>query len=129
MARVDARYASVLYRCEPCGFRLAPKRSAHELRELYVEEYFEEYGGADYREDEAGRQWESQLRREWIAKHKSSGRVLEIGAAAGYFLDEMRKSGYEVHGVEPAAGIAEGAINLRLGHPRWFCRGRGAAAR
>ena len=35
-----------------------------------------------------------------IKKFKKRGSMLEIGAGAGYFLDESKKEGFEVYGIE-----------------------------
>jgi hypothetical protein len=35
-----------------------------------------------------------------IQRYQSSGKLLEIGAGAGYFLDEARKRGFDCHGIE-----------------------------
>ena len=47
-----------------------------------------------------------------IQRHKGEGSLLEIGAGAGYFLDEARKKGFDVFGIEinkvGADFIAEG---------------------
>lgn len=36
-----------------------------------------------------------------VSKHRSNGNLLEIGAGGGYFLEEARKKGYLVFGIEP----------------------------
>ena len=36
-----------------------------------------------------------------IKRHASTGTLLEIGPGAGYFLDEVRKAGFDVYGIEP----------------------------
>lgn len=35
-----------------------------------------------------------------IKKHKKEGRILDIGCAAGFFLNQARKRGFKTHGVE-----------------------------
>ena len=39
----------------------------------------------------------------------ASGRLLEIGAASGYFLDAAQKAGFSVSGIEPVTEVAEQA--------------------
>jgi SAM-dependent methyltransferase len=96
-----------LYRCPSCGFLFEPPRDATELKELYGDEYFDEFHGGDpYEEDEAQRRYEARLRVELVERHLGGGRILEIGAAAGHFLDEARKAGFEGIGIEPAPGVA-----------------------
>lgn len=36
-----------------------------------------------------------------VRRHTDGGSLLEIGAGAGYFLDEARKQGFNVFGIEP----------------------------
>jgi SAM-dependent methyltransferase len=99
--------AERLYRCPSCGLLFAPFQSAEELRELYDSEYFEDYAaGESYDEDEEQRRYEARIRVAMLRRHVEHGRVLEIGAASGYFLDEARKAGFEVAGVEPGADVA-----------------------
>jgi SAM-dependent methyltransferase len=105
----DPQYAdTTLSRCSQCGFLFDAGHSAEELQELYGDDYFEAYsGGGDYAEAEEQRRTEARKRIEWLKQYKQSGSVFEVGAASGFFLDEARKAGYEVAGVEPAPGVAE----------------------
>lgn len=113
-ARVDEQYRAVeLYRCERCGFLFAPGRSADELQEIYTDEYFEQYpGGESYIEDETQRRYEAEQRLNWVEQFVPGGRMLEIGAANGLFLASARDRGFEVYGIEPAAGLAARAREL-----------------
>jgi SAM-dependent methyltransferase len=110
-ANLDGDYAPAkLYRCGSCGFLFSPLRTTDELRELYDAEYFEEYtGGESYEQDEAQRRYESKLRVEWVRGFQEPGRLLEIGAASGYFLEAARDAGFSVLGIEPVAETAERA--------------------
>ena len=121
-APVDEDYRSVsLHRCADCGFLFAPERSPEQLEELYSDEYFEDFHGTGSYADEAvQRRFEAEHRIDWVTKYRSSGRLLEIGAANGVFLDAARKVGFEVTGVEPAPGYAAKAreefdIDVRAG--------------
>lgn len=121
-ATIDPKYRSVaLRRCSSCGFLFAPDRQEADLRPLYDEEYFESYsGGEAYDEDEAQRRYEARCRVTLLRRFCTGGRLLEIGAAAGYFLREASESGFDVVGIEPVAGVAERArerlgIDIRLG--------------
>lgn len=110
-ARTDEQYRSVsFYRCDSCGFLFAPERSETELHEIYTDNYFVKYAGEDsYSEDEVQRRYEARSRLSWIKGKVSKGRLMEVGAANGTFLDEARSGGFEVFGIEPAAGLAEQA--------------------
>ena len=43
----------------------------------------------------------SQIKVDWLAKHISHGRLLEVGCGMGHFLAEARGRGFEVAGMEP----------------------------
>lgn len=109
-ASEDPVYAGTpLVRCADCGFLFDSGHSAEELQELYGDSYFEDYPQAEggYSDDEAQRRMEATKRLEWIARWKQSGRLFEVGAAAGFFLDEARKVGFEVSGVEPGPTVSQ----------------------
>src|SRR5215210_3162955 len=87
----EAYRAAGLYRCSACRFLFDPFRRTDALKELYTEDYFEEYGGGDpYEADEVQRRFEAKLRIEWLAGFCRSGSLLEVGCATGYFLDAAR---------------------------------------
>jgi SAM-dependent methyltransferase len=106
---VDPEYANTpLIRCTQCGFLFSPQRSAEELQALYADSYFETYAGhGDYASDPAQRRHEARRRLEWIAEWAPPpGNLLEIGSAAGFFLDEARSDGYTVAGIEPGEAVS-----------------------
>lgn len=95
-----------LVRCRACGHRYTdPVPTDGELTRMYADEYFDD-GGAwvcgfwsgSYVSNEVNLRREARgvLRR--LPAH--GGRLLEIGAAGGYFLDEARTAGYDVLGIE-----------------------------
>jgi SAM-dependent methyltransferase len=89
---------SRLLRCRACDFAFLP--GAHNGR-LYNDEFFANYEGHDYRAAERARRFESRRRLDLLGRHlPSPARLLEIGGAAGFFLDEARRRGYEGAGVE-----------------------------
>jgi len=107
-ARASEDYAAAgLLRCPVCELLFDPRRGAQELRDLYDESYFEDYGDVASYTGEAGhRRRESARRVRWLRRHGARGRLLEIGAAAGYFLEAARTAGFEVVGVEPSEAMA-----------------------
>jgi SAM-dependent methyltransferase len=99
-----------LYRCPACGLLFAPFETPDSLEELYGDAYFEEYAaGEAYDEDEAQRRYEARIRVALVQEYAATGRLLEIGTASGYFLDEARAAGFAVQGVEPGAAMASRA--------------------
>lgn len=96
--------SSPILRCHTCGlvFEAAHGGTAH----LYDDEYFHGSGYSNYPERE--RQWrrEARARLRWIQRVGAGRRLLEVGSAAGFFLDEARKRGLEGLGVEVATGMA-----------------------
>jgi SAM-dependent methyltransferase len=110
-AHLDGSYTPAeLYRCPACGFLFSALRTTDELRELYDAEYFDDYtGGESYEQDAAQRRYESRLRVELVRRYCESGRLLEIGAASGYFLEAAKAAGFSVLGIEPVAEVAERA--------------------
>jgi 2-polyprenyl-3-methyl-5-hydroxy-6-metoxy-1,4-benzoquinol methylase len=87
---------------------LQPGRDAAELRDLYDEEYFDEFDLTG-RDTKADRGFEAAVRVRLIRCYRDSGRLLEIGAAAGHFLNAARAAGFDPLGIEPSEAIAEAA--------------------
>jgi hypothetical protein len=85
-----------------------------ELEEIYAPEYFKYSpeapadGYADYFGD-AGRHRETARRRlSLIDRFASSrGRLLDVGAAAGFFVDEAVRVGWEAEGIDIAPQVVE----------------------
>lgn len=92
-------HLEILQRCPACGFVTARPDAPVDARRLYEGDYFtgEEY--LDYRADEPFFRRNFRKRLAQILKRRSSGRLLEIGAAYGFFLDEAKKY-FEVTGFE-----------------------------
>ncbi|ADB16198.1 Methyltransferase type 11 [Pirellula staleyi DSM 6068] len=89
--------------CRQCGHgQLSPIPSADELREFYEASYFEASssgGYANYVADEPLHRLNSGGRLKRLARAGvSGGKLLDIGCAAGFFLDEARKAGFSVVG-------------------------------
>jgi 2-polyprenyl-3-methyl-5-hydroxy-6-metoxy-1,4-benzoquinol methylase len=97
-------FLEVLLRCPRCGFVTARLDEPVDARRLYEGDYFsgEEY--LDYQADEAILKRNFRRRLEEILTRRSQGRLLEIGAAYGFFL-ELAREHFQVVGFEvnPAA--------------------------
>jgi SAM-dependent methyltransferase len=94
-------HLEILLRCPQCGFVTARLDAPIEARRLYEGDYFtgEEY--LDYLADEPFFRRNFRKRVRDLLRRRAGGRLLEIGAAYGFFLDMVRDRfdvvGYEVN--------------------------------
>jgi 2-polyprenyl-3-methyl-5-hydroxy-6-metoxy-1,4-benzoquinol methylase len=95
-----------MFRCPTCGLLFNGAADASEVRGLYDDGYFADFDGEAYSSKPRLREYESRRRMALVKRLHRSGRLLEIGAAEGYFLAEARRSGFEVTGVEPVTSVA-----------------------
>ena len=95
-----------LVRCRGCRLvRVDPLPTPDEVRGLYSESYFVRdfscgVRAGTYLETEATRVEEYRELLDTIRKYRPLGRFLEVGCAAGSFLNYVRRAGYEVEGVD-----------------------------
>ncbi len=95
-----------LVQCEDCGLvYVNPRPDPHELYALYGETYFRNeqsgvVGYTNYLKDEANirKTFAGRLKR--ISRFIKPGKLLDVGCAAGFFLDEARKIGWQVQGLD-----------------------------
>jgi SAM-dependent methyltransferase len=105
-----------LLECEACGLGyLSPAPLPEELAALYSSEYFQggsEHGYPSYLRDRelARRNFDQRL--DWIEGLRAPGRLLEVGAAYGFFLAAARRRGWDAMGVEIAPECAAEAERL-----------------
>jgi SAM-dependent methyltransferase len=107
-AALDATLGDAgLSRCGHCEFLFLGPDAAPDTSALYDDEYFAGYDGGDYLAEEEQRRHESRLRLDDVVRRRPPpARLLEFGAAAGFFLDEARRLGYDGVGVEPNGRMA-----------------------
>jgi SAM-dependent methyltransferase len=89
--------------CVECGTVQQPALpGGDELHELYR-------GMADdaYLSEETGRRETARRVLDLIGRHVTAGRLLDVGCGHGLLLDEARRRGYDVTGIELSAGAAE----------------------
>ncbi len=70
--------------------------------DYFLEEYSAQYGRTYFEDEPALREYAKQRLRMLSKYTLFHGKLFEIGCAAGFFLDEARKSGYQVAGLELA---------------------------
>lgn len=99
--------------CLRCGLVYAsPMDSIEEIHNQYAQLEDELYIA-----EERGRRITARIILKKISKYKGGGRLLEVGCAAGFLLDEAKKIGWEVYGVEPSKWLvdfAEKKFKLKL---------------
>lgn len=94
-------------RCQRCGLLFQGRRAPGEAEGLYDDAYFECFaGGGGYNEDDAQRAYEAGRRLRFLRRFATSGRLLEVGSAGGHFLDQARRAGFQVWGIEPVGTMA-----------------------
>lgn len=114
-----------ILRCLNCGVEcLSPQLSDEQLKILYSENYYRAWGIQGEEENEITKEMKIatfQLRLNLIRQFVSSGKVLDVGCATGYFLEIAKTNNFEPHGVEfseYSAAIAKkkfGDTNIFLG--------------
>lgn len=89
--------------CMDCGHAwLSPIPSSEELKQLYDQSYFansQQGGYQDYVGDEELHRINARQRLKNLAG-LTAGRIVDVGCAAGFFLDEARSAGWQVTGVD-----------------------------
>jgi SAM-dependent methyltransferase len=102
-----------ILRCPSCGlvFR-AVLPELRELDEIYAEQYFRadaaESGGqgyADYVGDEELHRESARERLRLLARHIAPNGLLDVGAAAGFFVDEATGAGWSARGIDIAPSM------------------------
>lgn len=90
---------SEIVRCAACGHgQLARFPSAERLGDEYAIAE-----SAEYLSEEAGQRRTARDALARIETHVLPGRLLEVGCWVGFLLDEARRRGWEVSGIEPSA--------------------------
>jgi len=110
-----------LYRCGCSLVFQYPQPDPDELSRLYTPDYYSSWGDVADRED-AVRNMKRATFRAAMAELPAglrTGKVLDVGCASGYFLEEARDLGWEAWGVELSdfsAGIARRTFGDRVFH-------------
>lgn len=110
-----------LVKCKNCGLvYVGQQPEAEELYALYGETYFHndesgEVGYTNYIKDEANIRRTVNRRFEHIEKFVKPGRLLDVGCAMGFFIDEASKRGWQVEGMD-VSHFAVQYVKERFGH-------------
>jgi 2-polyprenyl-3-methyl-5-hydroxy-6-metoxy-1,4-benzoquinol methylase len=113
-AHMVGRHGDLL-RCTECGTVQQPVLPSGEtLHDLY-----REMRDDDYLAEEEGRRATANRLLDLIGAHRPRGRLLDVGCGHGLLLDEARKRGYEVVGLELSRAAAEYARSLGLDVREW----------
>lgn len=92
-----------IFKCNSCGLIFA-----HQDRSLkYYADKYDDMVDEDYLMEEVGRRKRAIEILKRIKRYKKNGKLLDIGCANGFFLDEARRDGWEVYGIE----ISRWAVN------------------
>jgi 2-polyprenyl-3-methyl-5-hydroxy-6-metoxy-1,4-benzoquinol methylase len=115
-----------IYTCSSCTFvYVTPRLTGQALLDVYNETYWKsdnpkERGYADYAKESALYLKTYKKRMKLVSKWlPQSGRILDVGCAAGYFLRVAQQHGHDVHGVELSEAISQAAIQS-LGSDRVY---------
>lgn len=104
-----------IVKCLRCGLiYVNPRKAPGEILYDYVN-----MADDKYREEEEGRRLSARITLKRLGRFKRKGRLLEIGCATGFLLDEARKLGWEVYGVEPSrwgVDYARGKLGINVFH-------------
>ena len=120
VSRVVARFQ--IWKCSQCKLLWVPALDPSVLRGFYEREYFagsQEYGYADYLATESVQRSNARLILKRLSKHRApaTGRLLDVGCAHGFLIDEACKSGLDAEGVDysvEAANYAQRHLGRRV---------------
>lgn len=110
-----------LVQCQNCGLvYVGNQPQAQELYALYGETYFHneesgEVGYSDYVADEPNIRKTAQRRIQHIERFVSPGRMLDVGCATGFFIDEAHKRSWQVAGLDVSL-FATAYVREHFGH-------------
>src|SRR5688572_14250898 len=104
--------------CSSCGLRfLSPQPTAKEVQDYYDAVYFGNKNSSTrgydaYVADADLHRATFRNRLRLMPAPKAGDRLLDVGAAAGYFVEQARLAGWDAEGVEPSAWATEYATQV-----------------
>jgi len=96
-----------LVKCFKCGLIYMNPRADHSQ----IQKNYAAMADDIYVQEEAGRRRSADSILKYLAKINKKGRLLDVGCATGFLLDQARKQGWEVYGVELSAWAVDYAEN------------------
>ena len=119
----ENNYAVV--RCIGCGLAFVKDRpSSKELEAFYSAFHLNETSIIDVERYTKGEMFHRVIANKslgYLLRHVQSGRLLDVGCGAGFFLDEAWRRGFQVTGLELSKPFADFANRLLEGHGRvWY---------
>lgn len=110
--------------CLACGVEfLFPQLSDEALKKLYSENYYQSWGIQDEQENESTKQMKIatfRLRLRLIKQFISSGKILDVGCATGYFLEAAKEENFQPYGVE-FSEYSSALAKKKFGEQNIFC--------
>jgi 2-polyprenyl-3-methyl-5-hydroxy-6-metoxy-1,4-benzoquinol methylase len=96
-----------IFQCQSCSLLFRGELpEPEELPTIYDGDYFCRKaksgadGYADYLREETEHRLIAKRRARWLDRLRFPGRLLDVGAAAGFFMDEARNAGWQVEGID-----------------------------
>jgi SAM-dependent methyltransferase len=99
-----------IVRCADCGHMQLSRFPAED----WLAAAYEQASSTAYLEEERGQRATARRALAQIERHVARGRLLDLGCWTGFLLDEARRRGWQVLGIEPSA-FASGFARERLG--------------
>jgi 2-polyprenyl-3-methyl-5-hydroxy-6-metoxy-1,4-benzoquinol methylase len=102
-----------LVQCQQCGLvYVSPRPDPAELYALYGETYFHNnesgvVGYTNYIADEQNIRQTSDRRLKHVERFVKPGKMLDVGCATGFFIDEAKKRGWQVQGLDVSSFAVE----------------------
>ena len=106
-----------ILKCERCGLVYAEKAGPGVLKALYTESYYRQGAYADYLGDRVAIRKNAARVLKHLERLVEGRTLLDVGCAAGFFLDAARAHGWAVKGLEfseYAADYARRELQLRV---------------
>lgn len=108
-AITDAHYGqtSAIYECDQCGFR-----QCTDMPEVLS--YYEQLEDPAYEQSRKERYLQAESLISCVKKHRAVGKLLDVGAGSGIFVEAAKNAGYDATGIEPSSWLQQQATKKDL---------------